>query len=191
MTRWSQADIARLRALSQTHTMREAAVELGRSYNSVTTKMRSEGITWQRFERPRWESHRTRIVTQEANGVVYETLTRKEHAILVLAAHGMSNDQIAAKLWLPVNSVHRCHMPALATKLHATDKLSSVVMALKLGIICLDEIRLSDVLQATYERQEANSLASPPVIPTAVGESTINRADVAVVSGGEARGIYG
>lgn len=152
--RWTPSDLARLRCLSQTHTMAEAAEELGRKYAAVQCKVQAEGIPWQRYERPRWEPNRMRILTAEANGVVYETLTRKEHAVLLLLAAGATNVEIAAKLGLSESTVHRGHVPALIAKLHATNRVGAVIVALHLGVITLEDVPLDEVMAATYERQE-------------------------------------
>ena len=155
MTRWSDSDLARLRCLSQTHTMAEAAKELGRCYDSVAARVKSERIPWRhKRQHIRWERKIARRTIVGAHGVPYEALSAKERAILMLVAHGLSNAQIAAKLGLPVHSVRSVHMPAMQTKLHAVNRVSLVVLALKLGLVRLDDIELEQVMAATYERQE-------------------------------------
>lgn len=146
---WTPSDLARLRCLSQTHTISEAAAELGRTPYAVQRMLWRERIFWPGFSKVR-HGHKV----EAANGVSYEALSGKERAILLLAAHGLTNEQIAEKLRLPYVTVKSVHMPALQSKLHAVNRVGAVVMALLLNVISLEDISLEDVMQATYERQE-------------------------------------
>lgn len=63
-------------------------------------------------------------------------LTPREIEVLALLAEGASNQQIAAKLEITVNTV-RNHVQSVLAKMEAHTKLEAVVKALKLGIISL------------------------------------------------------
>lgn len=156
---WSADEVARLRRLSQTHTMRQAAVELGRSYPSVKGLVQRRAILWIKqkppVERPGRRNEKQTHTLLEAHGVTYEMLTRKERDVLLLLAIGLDQKQIAAKLGISWHSVRTLHVPALMSKLHAVNSTSCVVMALKLGVICLDDIELDEVMATTLQRQEA------------------------------------
>ena len=63
-----------------------------------------------------------------------EALTEREREVLALAAHGLSNDDIAAKLYLsPLTA--KTHVNRAMTKLGARDRAQLVVIAYQAGLV--------------------------------------------------------
>ena len=63
-----------------------------------------------------------------------ESLTEREHEILCLVAAGMSNDEIAERLFIsPATS--KTHVSRVMMKLHARDRAQLVVMAYESGLV--------------------------------------------------------
>jgi DNA-binding NarL/FixJ family response regulator len=63
-----------------------------------------------------------------------EGLTERERQVLVLVAEGLSNDEIAARLFLsPLTS--KTHVSRIMTKLNARDRAQLVVMAYETGLV--------------------------------------------------------
>jgi DNA-binding NarL/FixJ family response regulator len=61
-------------------------------------------------------------------------LTEREREVLVLVAEGLSNDEIAARLFLsPLTS--KTHVSRIMTKLNARDRAQLVVMAYESGLV--------------------------------------------------------
>jgi len=65
-----------------------------------------------------------------------EQLTDREEDILKLLATGLSNKDIAQQLFLSERTVKN-HISAILTKLHANDRTSAVLTALKRGLVDL------------------------------------------------------
>lgn len=63
-----------------------------------------------------------------------EALTEREREVLALAAHGLSNDDIAAKLYLSPLTV-KTHLNRAMTKLGARDRAQLVVIAYQTGLV--------------------------------------------------------
>jgi DNA-binding NarL/FixJ family response regulator len=61
-------------------------------------------------------------------------LTARERETMALAAHGQSNDEIAAELHLSIHTV-RTHIQRAMVKLHARDRAQLVVIAYQTGLI--------------------------------------------------------
>jgi DNA-binding NarL/FixJ family response regulator len=61
-------------------------------------------------------------------------LTARECEVMILAAQGCSNDQIAAKLYLGTHTV-RTHIQRAMMKLHARDRAQLVVIAYQAGLV--------------------------------------------------------
>ncbi|MDY0339971.1 MAG: response regulator transcription factor [Coriobacteriia bacterium] len=63
-----------------------------------------------------------------------ESLTEREHEILTLVAAGLSNDEIAQRLFIsPATS--KTHVSRVMMKLHARDRAQLVVMAYESGLV--------------------------------------------------------
>ena len=63
----------------------------------------------------------------------FPTLTAREHEVLDLVAAGLSNGQIAARLYLSQKTV-RNHVHAILTKLQAADRAQAIVQARDAGL---------------------------------------------------------
>jgi DNA-binding NarL/FixJ family response regulator len=63
----------------------------------------------------------------------FPTLTAREHEVLDLVAAGLSNQQIAARLFLSQKTV-RNHVSAVLTKLQAADRAAAIVRARDAGL---------------------------------------------------------
>jgi DNA-binding NarL/FixJ family response regulator len=63
----------------------------------------------------------------------FPTLTAREHEVLDLVAAGLSNGQIAARLFLSQKTV-RNHVHAVLTKLQATDRAQAIVQGRDAGL---------------------------------------------------------
>jgi DNA-binding NarL/FixJ family response regulator len=63
----------------------------------------------------------------------FPTLTAREHEILDLVAAGLSNAQIAERLYLSQKTV-RNHVHAVLTKLQAADRAEAIVRARDAGL---------------------------------------------------------
>jgi two-component system response regulator NreC len=64
----------------------------------------------------------------------YESLTAREREVLSLIAHGMSNSEIADKLFLSPNTIHR-HRTSLMQKLGLHDRLELLRFCIKRGLV--------------------------------------------------------
>ena len=63
-----------------------------------------------------------------------EGLTEREREVMVLVAEGLSNDEIAARLFLsPLTA--KTHVSRIMTKLNARDRAQLVVMAYESGLV--------------------------------------------------------
>ncbi|KQP01174.1 response regulator transcription factor [Leifsonia sp. Leaf264] len=82
-----------------------------------------------------------RLLSRMASGVkeapesdVFDALTRREVEVLELVAHGLSNDEIAARLFLsPLTA--KTHVSRIMTKLGARDRVQLVVSAYESGLV--------------------------------------------------------
>jgi DNA-binding NarL/FixJ family response regulator len=70
------------------------------------------------------------VPTREA----LDELTARERETMALAAHGLSNEDIAAKLVLSTHTV-RTHIQRAMTKLQARDRAQLVVIAYRTGLV--------------------------------------------------------
>lgn len=68
-----------------------------------------------------------------------EPLTQREQDILRLVAHGLSNQEIAARLVVSERTV-RTHMSNILAKLHLVNRTQAALYALKEGIATLDDL---------------------------------------------------
>jgi DNA-binding NarL/FixJ family response regulator len=69
-----------------------------------------------------------------ASGQVLSALTDREREVMTLVAEGMSNDEIAARLFLsPLTS--KTHVSRIMTKLNARDRAQLVVIAYESGLV--------------------------------------------------------
>jgi DNA-binding NarL/FixJ family response regulator len=68
------------------------------------------------------------------SGQVLSALTDREREVLALVAEGLSNDEIAARLFLsPLTS--KTHVSRVMTKLNARDRAQLVVIAYESGLV--------------------------------------------------------
>lgn len=82
-----------------------------------------------------------RLLSRMASGLkeapesgVFDALTRREVEVLELVAHGLSNDEIAARLFLsPLTA--KTHVSRIMTKLGARDRVQLVVSAYESGLV--------------------------------------------------------
>ncbi|MBT2541802.1 response regulator transcription factor [Streptomyces sp. ISL-44] len=78
-----------------------------------------------------------RYVTQPPptdTGTVLEGLTSREREAVVLVAHGLSNDEIAARMVIsPLTA--KTHVNRAMTKLHARDRAQLVILAYESGLV--------------------------------------------------------
>jgi DNA-binding NarL/FixJ family response regulator len=63
-----------------------------------------------------------------------ESLTEREHEILTLVASGLSNDEIAERLFISPATA-KTHVSRVIMKLHARDRAQLVVMAYESGLV--------------------------------------------------------
>jgi len=71
--------------------------------------------------------------------VEWEALTAKETEVLKLAAKGLSNKQIASDMGVSPRTV-QTHLASIFSKLGVASRTEAVVTALKLGILCEDDV---------------------------------------------------
>ena len=64
-------------------------------------------------------------------------LTAREVEVLCLVAQGLSNAEIADKLFLSLSTV-KTHVNRLLSKLGVTDRTKALVLALKRGLVHID-----------------------------------------------------
>lgn len=82
------------------------------------------------FAPPRVE----RAVLEPKEDVRLSELTPREHEVLTLIGHGLSNAEIAEKLVVSENTV-RVHGQRILTKLDLRDRVQAVVLAHQLGLV--------------------------------------------------------
>jgi len=69
-----------------------------------------------------------------ANDPTLDVLTEREREMVSLAAHGLSNEDIAKRLYLSPLTV-KTHVNRAMTKLHARDRAQLVVLAYQTGLV--------------------------------------------------------
>jgi LuxR family maltose regulon positive regulatory protein len=69
-----------------------------------------------------------------APAVDAEVLTRKEVQVLRLAAQGLSNDQLAERLFIAETTV-RTHLRNINVKLDARNRMEAIAVARRLGLM--------------------------------------------------------
>jgi two-component system, NarL family, nitrate/nitrite response regulator NarL len=79
------------------------------------------------------------VLERFRSGAVGGSLTAREREVLRHLAQGQSNEDIAKALYVSLHTV-RNHVQNILTKLNAHSKLSAVAVAMRLGIIGLNEI---------------------------------------------------
>lgn len=79
------------------------------------------------------------VLERFRSGAVGERLTAREREVLRHLAQGQSNEDIATELYVSIHTV-RNHVQNILTKLNAHSKLSAVAIAMRLGILELNEI---------------------------------------------------
>jgi DNA-binding NarL/FixJ family response regulator len=72
-----------------------------------------------------------------------KTLSPREKEVLLLTAQGMSGRDAACKLDISERTIE-AHLSAIYSKLGAKNKTEAVIMALKSGIILLEELRIGE-----------------------------------------------
>ncbi len=79
-----------------------------------------------------------RFLAQRTTGPIaperLDPLTQREREVVALAAHGMSNDEIALKLFVSPLTV-KTHVNRAMTKLQARDRAQLVVVAYQTGLV--------------------------------------------------------
>ena len=77
-------------------------------------------------------------------------LTRRHQQILQLAANGYSNKLIGSRLGTAENTV-KSQMQALMRRLHVDDRTQAVTVALRLGLISLEDVAVPRSLTVVRE----------------------------------------
>lgn len=76
-----------------------------------------------------------------APGPARPILTARQRQVLVLAANGLTNQSIGRRLGIYEHTV-KTHMQDVRRALHTNDRAQACTVALRLGLIRLDEIAL-------------------------------------------------
>ena len=71
---------------------------------------------------------------QLRDAAVLDVLTEREREVLVLIAHGLSNTEIARKLFLSEATV-KTHVGRVLSKLDLRDRVQAVVLAYETGLV--------------------------------------------------------
>ena len=71
-------------------------------------------------------------------GLLYEELTQRELEVLQLAANGLSNKEIAEKLFITEKTVKN-HIANLFSKLQVNDRTHAVLYALRKGLVTMSQ----------------------------------------------------
>ena len=70
---------------------------------------------------------------------LFTELTEREHDVLKLIANGLTNSQIAEKLFISENTV-KGHVSNILSKLHVADRTQVAVYAWQRGLVQRDQI---------------------------------------------------
>ncbi|MCP4418569.1 MAG: response regulator transcription factor [Chloroflexi bacterium] len=81
------------------------------------------------------------VLQELIGGIEHDSLTQREMSVLRLLAHGRSNRTIAAELVVGEETI-KTHVGNILSKLHMSQRTQAVIVALKQGLISLDEIDL-------------------------------------------------
>jgi DNA-binding NarL/FixJ family response regulator len=74
------------------------------------------------------------LAGDQASGKILASLTEREREVMALVAEGLSNDEIAARLFLsPLTA--KTHVSRIMTKLNARDRAQLVVLAYESGLV--------------------------------------------------------
>jgi DNA-binding CsgD family transcriptional regulator len=68
-----------------------------------------------------------------------ENLSAREHEVLLEAARGLSSKEIAGKLFISERTV-QTHLGSIYDKLGAKNKTEAMLLALKYGVVSLEEL---------------------------------------------------
>jgi len=68
-----------------------------------------------------------------------ETISAREREVLLLAARGFSSKEVASKLFISERTV-QTHLASIYDKLGARNKTESLLLALKYGVVTLEEL---------------------------------------------------
>lgn len=86
--------------------------------------------------------HALRHTTRSQSIFEYEEITKRELEVLELAAKGRSNKDIAQDLKITTRTV-KAYLAEIFSKLHVASRTEAVIVALKNGIISLDDLSTS------------------------------------------------
>jgi DNA-binding NarL/FixJ family response regulator len=102
---------------------------------AVRTVADGDAIVSPRITRRLLEIHRTAMaVTSTAGSPVHESLTDRERDVLLGIAHGLSNTEIAAELFLSESTV-KTYVGRVLSKLGARDRVHAVIHAYRNGLV--------------------------------------------------------
>jgi NarL family two-component system response regulator LiaR len=81
------------------------------------------------------------VLQELTDGMGPDALSEREMGVLKLLAHGRTNKEIAAELVVGEETI-KTHVGNILAKLHMAQRTQAVVVALKKGLISLDDIEL-------------------------------------------------
>jgi DNA-binding NarL/FixJ family response regulator len=76
---------------------------------------------------------------EEGENISPEPISAREREVLLLAAKGLSGKEIASKLFISERTV-QTHLASIYDKLGARNKTESMLLALKFGVVMLEEL---------------------------------------------------
>jgi DNA-binding NarL/FixJ family response regulator len=100
----------------------------------IRTVAAGEGMLAPTITRRLIEAFSLRPEPGPAPGRRLESLTEREREVLVLIARGLSNTELAAKLYVSMATV-KTHIGRLLAKLHARDRAQLVITAYETGLV--------------------------------------------------------